>query len=574
LRALISWIDRNAAVLMILIIAFALRIYGNGYGLPDQFNIDEVHIVSHAIKFGSGDLNPHFFFYPAFYMYVMFACYGAYFAAAHALGVFKSAAEFGMQYFIDPTMFYLIARTVTAAAGAATVYIAYAIGARFYNKRVGTAAAVLLCAAPLHVDMSHYAVTDTPMTFLIMLSLYFAMLTAQGGGRRNYLAAGVFGGLAMATKYTALLLVPSLIVAHIMNVLRAKEENVRIGYINVDITLMSIIFAAAFIAGAPYTILDFKTFLGDIGIQRQLLENGWFGMENVRNMWVYSIAVYLRQGMGAPLLAVALAGIVFAALKRNKAGLILLTFVIAFYLFHGRITKHVFIRYWVAVVPSLCVFAAAFIDWAAGRAKIPEKMAPAAVLIVAVSLVISPVKGLISAETIMHNKDTRTLALEWVEDSIAPGTRIASEFGGPQLKATEESLMDRTRAARMAKYHVDAAIPFYAYKNRKPVKSEVESAKKFHRAALAKINKKYDVFQAFALAEYPVEEYKNEGFEYLIVNEGIYGRYFAAAKNYPEAVAFYRSLNKDALLIKEFPAEPGLRTGPEVKIYKLVPEDK
>ncbi|MFA6450490.1 MAG: glycosyltransferase family 39 protein [bacterium] len=572
LGVFISWLKRSAALLAVLALAFALRVFGNGYGLPDQFNIDEVHVVSRAIKFGSGDLNPHFFFYPALYMYVLFFFYGVYFVIGRVIGIFPSAADFGMQYFIDPTMFFLIARTLTAALGTATVYAVAALGTRFYNRRTGLVAALLLAATPLHVDMSHYAVTDVPMTFMIMASLFFGARIAERGGRRMYIAAGLCAGAAMAFKYTAALLVPPLLVAHVLYLASVRKEKNPFKFFTADLFIMGFFFAAFFFIGAPYTLLDFKTFTGDIGIQRSLLEHGWFGMENIKNMWMYSITVYLRQGMGLPLLVVSMMGVVYAATKRNKAGLVLLTFILVFYLFHGRITKHVFLRYWVAVAPALCVLAAALINDAAAVIKIPGKYKTGFAALVAIALMFMPVRNIISSEQFMRKKDTRTLAREWIEKKVPAGARIALEFEGPQLKITPDSLMDTSRAARYATRHIDSAVPFYAYKGRKPVESEALSGKKFHIAALNKIPIKYDIFQTFALAEYPISLYEKEGYDYLIVNSGIYNRYFAAARNYPEAVAFYSALKKDAVLVKEIREERSKRPGPEIRIYKLLPE--
>jgi len=42
MRAFLLWIERNLTVILVLILALILRIYGNGFGLPDQLNIDEV----------------------------------------------------------------------------------------------------------------------------------------------------------------------------------------------------------------------------------------------------------------------------------------------------------------------------------------------------------------------------------------------------------------------------------------------------------------------------------------------------------------------------------------------------
>ena len=56
--------------------ALALRLYGLRYGLPAVYNPDEVAIMSRALAFAKGDLNPHNFLYPSFYFYALFAWEG------------------------------------------------------------------------------------------------------------------------------------------------------------------------------------------------------------------------------------------------------------------------------------------------------------------------------------------------------------------------------------------------------------------------------------------------------------------------------------------------------------------
>jgi len=569
MRAFLLWIERNLTVILVLILALILRIYGNGFGLPDQLNIDEVHVVSRAIKFGSGDLNPHFFFYPALYMYFLFACYAVYFVIGRIAGIFPSASDFGMQYFIDPTMFYIIARTVTALIGAATVYTVAAIGTRFYNRRVGIAAALLLAAAPLHVEMSHVATTDVAMVFLAAVSIFFAIRASECGERRYYLAAGFFGGLAMAAKYTAVLIVPALIASHVVYSFSGGGKGKLTKHFSFNIIATGFVFAAGFLIGAPYSLIDYKTFLGDIKIQGELISYGWFGLEEPVNMWLHSITNFLKNGMGLPLLITACAGFVYAVAKRKKADIIILVFLIVFYLYHGRLSNFSFARYWVTVIPFLCIFAAAFIDWAAAVVKIPERKRYEVVALTALALMVLPVKSILKSEDVASHKDNRTLAREWIENTIPAGAKIAVEMGGPQLKSTPESLMDKERIMRFAARHVDEAVTFYAYKKRKPVAVEAGSQKRFHRAALKKIKKKYDVFQTFALAEYPLDLYEKEGFDYLVADGHIYKRYYAAARHYPKAVAFYINLDRNAVLVKEFPEALSVRPGPEIRIYKL-----
>ena len=56
--------------------ALALRASALDFGLPAVYNPDEVAIMSRALAFAKGDLNPHNFLYPTFFFYALFAWIG------------------------------------------------------------------------------------------------------------------------------------------------------------------------------------------------------------------------------------------------------------------------------------------------------------------------------------------------------------------------------------------------------------------------------------------------------------------------------------------------------------------
>ena len=80
------WI--RVSLIGILLLAFFVRVWGNKFGLPQLYYWDEPTVVNRAIRFGSGDLNPHFFYYPALYMYVLFIVSGGYFVFGKLTGRF------------------------------------------------------------------------------------------------------------------------------------------------------------------------------------------------------------------------------------------------------------------------------------------------------------------------------------------------------------------------------------------------------------------------------------------------------------------------------------------------------
>ena len=67
-------LDRNSLILLlILAFAFFLRIWGVHFGLPYAYHADEPIVIHHALAYGSGDLNPHFFNIPPLVSYLLFA---------------------------------------------------------------------------------------------------------------------------------------------------------------------------------------------------------------------------------------------------------------------------------------------------------------------------------------------------------------------------------------------------------------------------------------------------------------------------------------------------------------------
>src|SRR4051812_48589250 len=78
---------------LIVLSGLILRAWSLRFGLPfTESRPDETTLVRVALKFGSGDLNPHFFNYPSFMMYVMFVLDGLYFAVGRVAGWFHSPA--------------------------------------------------------------------------------------------------------------------------------------------------------------------------------------------------------------------------------------------------------------------------------------------------------------------------------------------------------------------------------------------------------------------------------------------------------------------------------------------------
>lgn len=203
-------------VVMITLAALFVRLYGIGWGLPYIYQDDPI-IVNHAVAFGTGDLNPHFFGYPSMFMYILFFLYGIYFVIGLVVGTFYSVAEFGRLFFTNPTLFYVIGRSISALLGVATVPLVFHLGKRIYDNKVGLLASLFLTFAPAHVHLSHYIKGNVPQTFLAMVSLWFTYNIFQRGRIKDYVLAGLFAGLSMSMYYAGIFAAVPLLLAHIFH---------------------------------------------------------------------------------------------------------------------------------------------------------------------------------------------------------------------------------------------------------------------------------------------------------------------------------------------------------------------
>lgn len=585
----VHWLRANQTPLLLAAIALCLRVYGNGFGLPDEFHVDEAHLVPRAIRFGTGDFDPHWYFYPPLYMYVLFALYAVYFGLGHALGAFASAADFGMQYFVDPTGFYLIGRTATAVLGAATVWLAYRFAERAYGRAAGVCAGLLLALCALHADNSHFATTDTPLAFAAMVSLWLAWRFTQTGNRRTLAAAGLAAGLAAAVKYTGVLLVPALCLAVFARwrgmganpYYELDPDRGRAGRAARAIAIASACAAAGFLIGCPWAVLNPGPFYTDVVLaQGENIKQAGLGMEHIRNMWWHVPAVFLREGMTLPVLLVCAAGLGWALWKRTAADIVMAGFVVVYYVWVAHYRHYGFARYWVAVTPMLCVLGGRALACAAARVSARHALSLTAVLALLVSAGSGWQAFAFGRELTLPN--TRTLARAWFCDNVPPGARVALELHGPMLKPTPEALLrNAANPEPFLKGRVAETTKFdRLHTLNRPWDKHSATKKKHHLAALERFHCKYDLIGSFSLAEYPLDAYRNNGVQYLVANSGIYGRYLAARTRFPAAAAFYGALDRDCPaapaphgavceLAAEFRPRPGEVTGSVIRIYRL-----
>ena len=183
--------------------AFGLRAWALGNGLPYAYNLDErAHFVPHAVAMTGGDLNPGYFINPPFLTYIL----AAWLSIIHLGGV--------QQWFADDAgAVFLAGRWISVFFGVATVAATYLAGKVWFDRRAGLVAAAIMAVAFLPVFYSRLALNDGPGILPCALALWASAVVLRTGSKRALLAGGACVGLAASFKYSNGAIVIALVAA-------------------------------------------------------------------------------------------------------------------------------------------------------------------------------------------------------------------------------------------------------------------------------------------------------------------------------------------------------------------------
>jgi hypothetical protein len=410
-----AFLDR-AGTAAIVLLALALRVAGLDFGLPmAEARPDELTIAFQAMKFGSGDLNPHSFHYPSLFKYMVFSVFGAWYAVGRAIGEFSSKDEFLLSFFDGAVSFRLLMRAMSAGMSTAAVWM-------LCGGPGGRWAAFFLAVAFLPVRDAHFGVTDSTMVTFVVASVLAAERLRQDGTPRAATLAGGLAGLATSIKYNAAILVFPLVIAALLAPRRHRHAR---GPALAAVALAYM--GACFLAGTPYAIADFTTFWKDFSYELNHLRVGQF--VDVGGGWRQHLTASLPLGMGWPLFALGLLGMGWTAFRAPEPAAVLWSFPVVYFWAIGR-GETAFFRYMLPVVPFLCMGAGLL----AG---------PLGLLRLALPFAAFPtLASSIAAIRLFNAGDTRDAMGRWIEANVPKDAAIlhaGAYSGAPMLQRNVEN---------------------------------------------------------------------------------------------------------------------------------------
>ena len=520
----------DAMAVALVALSLAVRIWGVGDRLPDPslgINVLDDSAVEETDRTTMGrawqmwsggtkalDLNPHTGGWPGFSFYVglgIQTTYKAYYTMSHP-GM--TPAEFVSHIGSGSNHMFLYGRLASMLIGAWTVFLTFRLASRFGGRIAGLLAGLFLALNPLHVMTSQHIADPNLLALLFVLLAALAMVrVAEGGGTRDAVIAGAMIGFAGACKYVPLVLVVPLAAAHGREFFR--KRSFYLGLLAVGV--------AMFVA-SPYTFLDWKMTLSDIGTQRKALFSDWVGQTAFPFSLPTYLAVSLPHAMGWPAYLLSLAGMGLLW-RRGPAAHSVALIPIVMVLANGAL-KAAQERYMLVALPILFLAAALTIleaaAWLRARQGVPS-VARAVPALAAILAVAWPLPEFLALRHTLSLPDTRHLARKWINANIPNDRPMAVELYGPIFQPDERAML---------------IWPFFA--------TQVPLVRPAYHPEFL------------------------DGLAYYCLSREVARRFDADTLGYPVESAYYRWIRSNTTVV--WRSEAGSSSGPEIEIRRMPPE--
>ncbi len=397
------------------------------------------------------------------------------------------------RHLAEYTYLTLVARAISALADLGTLLLVYALGARIGRRLfltaedtegaggdergrvapagsvspplaaasepsvlsvanvVGLLAAGFYAFAVLPVQLSHFGAVDALLTFLVVATVALAARYAEQGGGWTWALAGVAAGLAVGSKFSAVLLALPLVAAALFR-LPAGSPGLKVLAVLRRVVPVGLIAVAIFVVTNPFALLELGQYIYQITAQNQMV-SGVMDAPYTRQYigtapYWYFVQQLSQWGIGWPAGILAWAGLVWALVRfglgRASVGMtVMLAWAFPYFVVTGAFhTK--FLRYMAPLLPFLLVFGAALAvtgyRWAAGRWGRAGRVACAGLLVVAAAVTVL----WSAAFTQVYRQEHPWIeASNWIYRNIPEGARLLSEEWDDALPLTMDEVAGR-----------------------------------------------------------------------------------------------------------------------------------
>mgnify|MGYP001560131859 FL=1 len=425
----------NKILMIILLLGLALRVIGITYGLPLWLVGDEPPFVLSALKMIElKTLIPALYsaefekisYFPPYLAYLYILPFLIILAVKFVLFA-ESTMQFSQYLLLDLSAFFIAARISSAIAGILTVWIMYRVAKNlFHDDMAALLSAGFLSLSTMHILLSHWG-RDWTYAVLLLTCAIYTLTRLDWSDSKRYYTSSVIAGIAFGFS-SAAIFIPIFMVLYIfiyegkkiLGILKNKTLWIS-AMIFVGLALFSYIL---FPAGLFFTKTNSLAIPKTLG---RLFET--YG--SFIKPFAYNDPILLMWSL------IGLAILIF-----NRSALFWTFFLfINAYILSFFVTFHTGDRFVVYLYPIFTLLAGYALYWL--REKTTTRISKNLICTLgAISFSIMLAQA-VQVDRVLLKNDTRAQARQWIEQAIAPNTKIMTMASLTRLSSTPDAINEQ-----------------------------------------------------------------------------------------------------------------------------------
>jgi dolichyl-phosphate-mannose--protein O-mannosyl transferase len=382
--------------------------WGDGF----FYNPDENNMASAISQMKFEDLNPHFFAYGQFPLYLTF----------FTIQLSNLITNQSLLPQIDFSQAVITLRIWSAAFSVLTSFFLYLISKNIFEKKDHRLIFLLLVIfTPGLIQMSHFGTTESILLFVFVFNIFISQKIYQFPKFSYLFLAAFVSGIGVASKVSALILTTPIFLAFLLNFIKRKKI-----FVFLISCFAFLIFTLAFSALlSPYNLISSSEFLSimkyEIGVATGSIKVFYTSQFINSKPYLFQLTKIFPYISGFPVFVFAFLGIFFVIksffsnYKYKEELLLIMVPSLVYFLYQGQL----YVK-WVRFVSSIFFifpFLATFFI-----IQFKNKF------MVLFLTLISVIPGLLYLNLYLI-PDVRTTASEWITKNIPESSNLLSEGG-------------------------------------------------------------------------------------------------------------------------------------------------
>ncbi|OGY48535.1 MAG: hypothetical protein A3B89_00440 [Candidatus Buchananbacteria bacterium RIFCSPHIGHO2_02_FULL_40_13] len=431
------FIRANYLIILILILAFILRIWGVAYGWPGLFVGDEKSLVGGALKMIYERnifpvLEPDAFrllYYPVLIPWILLIFFVPWTIFVYLTGDFSSLSVLRDNFILNPEVFFLIGRIVNVVFATILVFLIYKVGTKIFSKPVGLFSALLYAVSWLPIHQGHFVKHWNIGAFFGLLILYLAWSILNNPSRRNYILAGLMVGLAGLTDYIFAIYGLIFAIIHFLFLKQSWPDKFFSKSFWIFVLLSVVIFSLSILS---YPQEFYRLAFGE--------DSTATAVKSLVGFWqVISEIFFTLYHLETVILILSLIGALILFFK-NKKLLYLLIIIPLISPFLYYFLLHFETRYILLFLPFLTILAGYGWFRIIDQLKIKSRIL---LLVFCLIIIFLPLKNAVIFGTMLTQTDTRILAKNWVASNLPYGSKIITNSWEFDLMRNAKCIYDQ-----------------------------------------------------------------------------------------------------------------------------------